>query len=250
MKFLSGHRLEINNLWKLTLGINEFVLYSNRIEPGYLNPLLILYGEQFNRGDRDNVMWSFDLSLHLLWKNYLYLEYLIDDYQYESTPPAPNKTGLIFGLHSTEPFNLPRLDLSFEYTKISKWVYTHKYPQNTYTNYSICLGNPLGPDADRIDITLKEYIKWNIITQFHFSYKRKGEGKIYESWETGMDPYPPFPSGIVESTILFETSVFLKPFPSSEFIPGWRTYKTTNLHNIDGWTKQQNEFFIDISLTF
>lgn len=249
-KYLSGHRLEISDIWGATFGFNEFVIFSNRLEPGYLNPFLILYGEQYNRGDRDNVFWSFDLSIYLFGKNRLYGEFLIDDFQYESTPPAPNKIGSIIGLHITEPFNLPRLDLLMEYTRIAKWVYTHKYPENTYSNYSLCIGHPFGPDSDGFDITLREFFRWNIIPKVHFGYRRKGEGRIYEPWEKEIDPNPSFPSGIVESTILFDVSIFLKPFPSSEFVPGWRTYRTENLHNVQDWTEQDNEFFINILLTF
>ncbi len=251
LKFLSGHRIEISNIHGITFGFNEFVVYSDRIEPGYLNPLLMLYGEQFNRGDRDNIFWSFDLSIYLFGKSKLYGEFLIDDFQYESTPPAPNKIGYIFGFHLTEPFRLPRLDIKMEYTKITKWTYTHKYPENTYSNYSLCIGHPFGPDGDGFDITVREFFRWNIIPQIHLGYRRKGEGKLYEPWEKGIDdPHPPFPSGIVQSTFLFDISFFLKPFPSSEFIPGWRTYRIENKHNIPDWIEQDNEFFINILLTF
>jgi len=245
-KYLSGHRLEISDIWGATFGFNEFVIFSNRFEPGYLNPFLILYGEQYNKGDRDNVFWSFDLSIYLFGSSRLYGEFLIDDFQYESTPPAPNKIGSIIGLHITEPFNLPRLDFLMEYKRIAKWVYTHKYPENTYSNYSLCIWHPFGPDSDGFDITLREFFRWNIIPEVHFGYRRKGEGRIYEPWEKEITPHPPFPSGIVESIILFDVSIFFKPFPSSEFIPGWRTYRTENLHNILDWTEQDNEFFINI----
>lgn len=138
-----------------------------------------------------------------------------------------------------------------EYTKITKWTYTHKYPENTYSNYSLCIGHPFGPDGDGFDITVREFFRWNIIPQIHLGYRRKGEGKLYEPWEKGIDdPHPPFPSGIVQSTFLFDISFFLKPFPSSEFIPGWRTYRIENKHNIPDWIEQDNEFFINILLTF
>lgn len=250
LKFLSGHRIEIGNIWGVTLGFNEFVIYSNRIEPGYLNPLFILYGEQYNRGDKDNIMWSFDFSIYLFRKAKLYGEFLIDDFQYEATPPAPSKFGSLLGVHITEPFSLPRLDISMEYTRIKKWVYTHKYPENMYSNYSVCIGHPFGPDGDGFDITLREFFRWNIIPQLHFGYRRKGEGRIDEPWEKGINPHPKFPSGIVKSTILFDISLFLKPFPSSEFVPGWRTYRTENSNNIRDWVEQDNEFFIKASLTF
>jgi|GEM_PF-3804297 len=250
MKFLAGHRAELKEIYGITFGFNEFVLFSGRIEPGYLNPLLILYGEQYNRGDRDNIMWSFDLSFHFLGKSKLYSEFLIDDFQYESTPPAPNKIGSLIGLQIAEPLNLPRLQGFFEYTRIAKWVYTHKYSENTYSNFSACLGHPLGPDGDELNITFKEYLRWNVIPQVHFGYIRKGEGNLQNPWQKDTDPHPPFPSGIVESTLLFEATIFLKPFRSCEYILGWKTYRTENLHNIQDWTEQDNEFYINISLTF
>ena len=249
-KYLSGHRIEISNIRGLTLGINEFVIYSGRIEPGYLSPLLILYGEQYNRGDRDNIFWGLDLSFYPMKKYRIYSEFLIDDFQYESSPPAPNKYGTILGLEITEPFHIPRFNLSMEYTIIRKWVYTHKYPENVYSNYSLCLGHPLGPDGDELNITIREILRWNVIPQLHFLYRRKGEGRLNEPWQPGIDPHPPFPSGIVKSTMLFDVSIFLKPFSSSEFTFGWKTYRNENLHNVDDWLEQDNEFFTNILLTF
>jgi hypothetical protein len=249
-KYLSGHRIEIKDILGITVGFSEFVLYSGRIEPGYLNPLLIIYGEQYNRGDRDNIFWYFDFSANLPGKNLLYGEFLIDDFQYESTPPAPNKIAYTLGLHTTEPFNIPRLDLLFEYTRITNWVYTHKFSENTYSNYGVCLGHQLGPDGDIFNITLTQYIRWNIIPKLHFSYSRKGEGRIYESWEKGMEPHPPFPSGIVKSILSFDISLFIKPSRFLEIEPGWKTYKIENVHNVLDWKKQNNEFFLNLYITF
>jgi hypothetical protein len=250
MKFLSGHRLEIRDIFGFSLGFNECVLYSERIEPGYLNPLLILYGEQYNRGDRDNVFWSFDISYYFLKRYKGYGEFLIDDFQYESTPPAPNKVGIIFGLHASEPLSIPRTDLTVEYTRITKWTYSHKYPENSYTNYSVCLGHPFGPDADGIDIILRGFITWNIIPELHLGYRRKGEGSITEPWESGIDPHPPFPSGTVQSSLLFDASLNLHPFSSSTITPGWRFSKIDNVSNLTDSTHSESELFIDVSITF
>ena len=249
-KYISGHRLEIKDFMGFTFGFNECVIYSDRIEPGYLNPLLILYGEQYNRGDRDNIFWSFDISFFLLEKNSIYAEFLIDDFQYESTPPAPNKIGLLAGIHVAEPLGFPRLEIIAEYARISKWVYSHKYSENTYSNYHLPLGHPFGPDAHGFDITLREFLFWNVIPQLHFGYKRKGEGRIYDPWEPGTEPHPPLPSGIIETTTCFDVSLFVKPFASSEFTPGWRTYSIENKRNVLDWKEQDNVFFINLLFTF
>jgi hypothetical protein len=249
-KYISGHRLELFNIWGTTVALSEFVIYSNRIEPGYLNPLLILYGEQFNRGDRDNVFWTLDVSRSLFGSNRIYAELLIDDFQYEPTPPAPNKVGVITGIHLVRPFSIPRFEVLLEYARIAKWTYSHKYPENTYSNYYLCLGHDLGPDADRLDITVREFLLWNIVPQLHVSYERHGEGRIYIPWESSTDPHPAFPSGTVSTKKTLDLSVFVKPFPSSEINMGWETFRIENKYNVQDWVEQDNAFFIDLMLTF
>jgi hypothetical protein len=249
-KYLSGHRLELFNVWGTTMGLSEFIIYSGRIEPGYLNPLLIIYGEQFNRGDRDNVFWALDVSRSFFGRNRAYAEFLIDDFQYESTPPAPNKVGLLAGIHLVNPLSIPRLALRIEYARITKWTYTHKYQENTYSNYYLCLGHELGPDAERIDIEVREYLRWNIVPQVHFSYERHGEGRIFIPWDNGTDPYPPFPSGIVMHRSALDISLFIKPFPSSEINAGWKTFRIENYYNVQDWLEQDNAYFVDLTLTF
>ncbi len=249
-KYFAGHRLELIDIWGTTIGLSECIIFSNRTEPGYLNPLLILYGEQYNRGDRDNMFWALDVSRSLFGTHRVYAEFLIDDFQYESSPPAPNKIGFLAGIHLIKPLFIPRCELLFEYTKISKWTYTHKYQENTYSNYRICIGHDLGPDADRIDILLRHYFRWNIIPQAHFSYIRRGEGRLSEPWEREIDPSPPFPSGVVMYRKALEVSIFFKPFPSSEMHAGWNTFRTENCHNREGWIEQDNAFSVDLTLTF
>lgn len=249
-KYISGHRMEVFDVWGTTIGLSEFVVYSGRIEPGYLNPLLIIYGEQYNRGDRDNIFWAVDVSRSLFGTNRMYAEFLIDDFQYESSPPAPNKVGILAGIHLVRPFGLPRTELLLEYARITKWTYTHKYQENTYSNYFFCLGHDLGPDADRMDITLRHFLRWNIVPQVHLSYERHGEGRIFIPWEQGIDPHPPFPSGTVMQRSTLDLSLFVKPFPSSELTLGWKTFRIEQKHNIPDWIEQDNAFSADLTLTF
>jgi hypothetical protein len=136
---------------------------------------------------------------------------LIDDYRYDSVPPAPNKLGYLAGLES---FPLEGLLVGGEYVHIDKWVYTQRKAINQYIKDTKCIGHWLGPDADLYKLMLDYRTPFGLNFGLSPSYIRQGEGRIdlpFED-EPGADPSPPFPSGVVQKTR--ELSASIEFFPS------------------------------------
>lgn len=86
-KYISGHRVE-GYFWdRFGFGISEVVVYGNRFEPGYLNPINIyLINEQpISRADGrvggsgDNVLMSVDMRLRPVDDFEIYGELMVDD---------------------------------------------------------------------------------------------------------------------------------------------------------------------------
>lgn len=201
MRFISTHRLGLA-LNKFQFGFSESILWGGEIEPLYLNFLLPYYLSQWGIDRNDNIMWCFDGSINFS-NTILFGEFLIDDYQFSEPPSGyteyPHKLGFQGGI---KKIIFEKIFFKVNYTYVDKWVYTHFVPENTYEDDSLCLGFPLGNDADRLSFVVKFFYNTKIFPKIAFEFIRKGEGSIYLPYEIERGPaYPAFPSGIVEKKI-------------------------------------------------
>ncbi len=195
-RYLSLHRFDLTR-GRSALGFAELILYGGRFEAQYLNPLIPYYVSQWSTNRDDNIMWAFD-GKFFIGQLKAYGELLIDDYRYDTVPPAPNKLGYLFGLQS---FYLEGLIVNAEYVRIDKWVYTQRRPTNTYIKDNKCIGHWIGPDGDLIRLSLNYRTRYGLNFEVIPSLRRKGIGKIEIPFEVeDGSPKPKFPSGTVETS--------------------------------------------------
>lgn len=209
-KYISGHRIE-GYFWdRFGFGMSEVVVYGNRFEPGYLNPINIyLINEQtISRADSrapgsgDNVLASVDLRFRPIDNFEIYGEMLVDD----GNPAASfyhwdTKFGILGGIYLTDPFGLPDTDFHVEYTFINQYTYTHVNPVNVYKHFTSVIGHHIGTDADNLWIELRRRFTDKLETVFGYELERHGEGDIDKSHPQGApkdDVWTPL-SGITES---------------------------------------------------
>ena len=209
-KYISGHRIE-GYFWdRFGFGMSEVVVYGNRFEPGYLNPVNIyLINEQtISRADSrapgsgDNVLASVDLRLRPIDNFEIYGEVLVDD----GNPAASfyhwdTKFGILGGIYLTDPFGLPDTDFHVEYTFINQYTYTHVNPVNVYKHFTSVIGHHIGTDADNLWIELRRRFTDKLETVFGYELERHGEGDIDKSHPEDApkdDVWTPL-SGITES---------------------------------------------------
>lgn len=202
-RYLVFHRIGLHLPGFLKCGFSEALLFSETLQPLYLNPFLPYYLAQWGIDRDDNIMWCFDIQLQL-WRSLFYGELLIDDYMYENDP-YPDKIAYRLGIKTT--FMNPLL-ATIHYTFVDKWVYTHHHSVNIYEQNNQSLGFPLGNDVDRIGLIVKYMTVYGIYPSGEITYERKGEGSIFLPYEEeGGDWNPPFPSGVVEKTLTFRFGV-------------------------------------------
>lgn len=199
-RFLAVHRLGLN-LKSFQLGFSESILWGNELEPVYLNVFLPYYLAQWGLHRDDNIMWQMDASFGFM-NTLLYAEFLIDDFQYgkpDGFERFPNKLALQAGIKRIiGGFLVAKLN----YTFVDKWVYTQRVAVNAYEKDGLPLGFPLGNDADRWLIDCRFITALGLYPGLKMEYIRQGEGTIFLPYETEQgDPNPPFPSGIVQTTI-------------------------------------------------
>jgi len=204
-RFLSGHRLDWIVWDGLEIGLTEVVLYGGdlrSIDPGYLNPLIPYYATQYNSDYDDNTLVSADFSWVLSPGVMAYGELLIDDLQYKGE--GPNAWGGTLGMHLAG-----RTDLIVEYTRLSRWAYTHRITECQYIHYGSPIGYPLGPDGDLITIEWSKFLTPDLWAGIRVSHRRKGAATIEDRYKG--ERVKGFPSGVVERDIDAELQVIYRP---------------------------------------
>ena len=209
-KYISGHRVE-GYFWdRFGFGLSEVVVYGDRFEPGYLNPINIyLINEQpISRADGrvpgsgDNVLMSVDMRLRLVDDFEIYGELMVDDGN-----PAANfkhwdtKFGILGGIYLTDPFGIADTDFHAEYAFINQYAYTHVNPVNVYKHFTTPIGHQIGSDADNLWVELRRRWTDRLETTFGYELERHGSGNIDKQHPADApkdDVWTPL-SGITES---------------------------------------------------
>ncbi|MCE2399710.1 hypothetical protein J4G08_02355 [Candidatus Poribacteria bacterium] len=209
-KYISGHRLE-GYFWdRLGLGISEVIIFGNRFEPGYLNPVNIyLINEQtISRADSrvpgsgDNILISADIRLRPIDNFEIYGEVMIDDGNPVSVfKHWDTKFGILGGIYLTDPYGLSDTDFHVEYAFINQYAYTHINPVNVYKHFTTPIGHHIGSDADNLWIELRRRFTDKLETVFGYELERHGEGNIDKNHPSDApkdDVWTPL-SGVTES---------------------------------------------------
>ena len=208
-RYFAGHRFDIRLHKKLKLGIFESIIFGGvgrTAEFNYLNPLMSYHAEQLNNNVNDNSFIGGDFVWYPKQNYKLYGQLFIDDYQIEKETQGdqePNEYGFILGGYAVNL--LPSYDLRIEYIKITNRTYNQAYERNRYTFENNSLGYFNENDFDKTNISFTRWLSTKSSASLNFSYKRKGEGNISDSWtEPWLDSnepyYETFPFGTVEKT--------------------------------------------------
>ena len=185
-KYLSGHRLEVLVFPRLRFGIHEVVVYANRFELHYLNPITIYFFAvpvlepiELN----DNMLNGVDFEFIPIKNLKLYGELMVDDYQMQDINPHnwANLFGILSGAYYVDAFGLDNTDLHVEYAFVNQFSYTHLLPINRYQHYDYIIGHWLGPDADDLRCDIIHYLSDRLSLKLTYELERHGEGAIDKS---------------------------------------------------------------------
>lgn len=180
-KYLAAHRVELSPRPWLDIGLQEVVIYGDRgPELAYLNPFMFFWAAQSYLGDKDNVMMTLDVDLRPApgWR--LYAAYTIDDLKKLKvfSDDFANKFSLQAGLLWTDPLGWSDTDVRGEYVRIEPWIYTHKFPINTFRHFDAPLGHALGPNSDRWQASIEHRWRHDFSTRLRWSYARHGDNEL------------------------------------------------------------------------
>lgn len=189
-RFISAHKIEfLIKKTKLALSEVALIYYKNgeHLPIQFLNPLNVMYVLQWNDPDEGNTIPTnlfWDLSLEQQIKNHsLYMELLIDDFQYDNPPGDMNEPNHL-AFTAGDSFDISGFDITLEYSLATRWVYGLYAPAGRYTAYGFPLGTEEGNDFDRVYLNINRRIG-NYSVYFKGFYKRKGEGTLDKMWPSG-----------------------------------------------------------------
>jgi hypothetical protein len=199
-KYYVNHSVLINLMKGLQLQVGESVIYSDKIQPGYLLPLMFfkawdqyVSGNNLNAGANTQVYGQLSSRNHL--KNtHLYATLFIDEISPQvifNSAKSRNQLGFNLGGSITDLPGLPYVTLNAEYTRINPFVYQNLLPAQDYNNNGYVMGDWMGSNADR----LIGEIKYTPLPRLRFTLRhellRKG-GANSEEQQYFAQPQPKF----------------------------------------------------------
>lgn len=180
-KRLAAHRLEVAVAPWMDLGFEEMVVYGDRgLEPSYLNPLMFYWAAQSYLGDKDNVLMGVDADFHPGHGVRAYFAYVVDDLKKARifSSDFANKFSFQTGALWVDPLGFSDTDLRAEYVRIEPWIYTHKFPIDTYRHFDAPLGHSLGPNSDRLQAEWTRRFAGGWGTRLVASRTRHGDNEV------------------------------------------------------------------------
>ena len=253
-RYMAGHRLDVT-LGRTVLGLTETVVYGGR-GPDWLYfwPVAWYYANQFNeRTNTDNVLWSVDAKTSVLHPFTLYGSLLIDDFQFERSAGYPDKLAADAGVRWVTSA-LAGLELRAQYRWVDIYTYSHDDPLSVYVSGAgdlaggdVLLGGSPGPDADAwfADATVYPRANWPVSAGVFGG--RIGEGNDLRRFVLHVDdPNPPFPSGIVETSLGLRASTRWE-LPRDRWIAAEYTHvNADNRGHVPGRDDSSGAFHVEI----
>jgi hypothetical protein len=205
-KFMATHSLSFFPVKGLSLSIGESIIYSDKMDVGYLIPVIVFkaYDQissryRINSGSNGQFFFQASSRNHLKGMH-AYTTLFIDEIRSSemfNRSKSRNQIGFNFGASITDLI-LPYLTIGTEYTRINPFVYQNLIPAQTYTNQNYLMGDWIGQNADRLTAWVKYNPMPRLSTKIRLDYIRKGEDGSLEN-QYYAEPQPGFLSNKVEN---------------------------------------------------
>ena len=212
-KFLATHSIEVQAMKGLHIAIGESIIYSDKMDPGFLIPINLFKFYDNNRSNYlieagSNGQYFLSVSSRNQIKNtHLYTTLFIDEIKVSALfnkTESRNQLGFNLGGSITDVL-IPYLSLGAEYTRVNPFVYSNLIPAQTYSSYNYNLGDWMGNNFDRAIVFAKysPMAKLKLVARFQ-KIRKGGAGTIYEQY--AVQPQPVFLFDYIKT----RTDVFLQ----------------------------------------
>ena len=198
-KYLATHSIEVQAMKGLNIAIGESIVYSDKMDPGFLIPINLFKFYDNNRSNYlieagSNGQYFLSLSSRNQIKNtHLYSTLFIDEIKVSSLfnkTESRNQLGFNLGGSITDVL-IPYLSLGAEYTRVNPFVYSNLIPAQTYSSYNYNLGDWMGNNFDKTMLFVKytPIAKLKLVARYQ-KIRKGGLGTIYQQY--AVQPQPAF----------------------------------------------------------
>lgn len=154
-KFTTMHHLSVNINDHLNFGVFEATVFSrDRVDLGYLNPVILYRYVESSQGSADNALIGLDFKGNFLSHFLVYSQLMLDEFRINELRAGKgnwtNKFAVQVGAKYIDAFGVPNLDLQAEVNLARPYTYSHEKSatvsagQTNYATYSQPLAHPLG----------------------------------------------------------------------------------------------------------
>jgi hypothetical protein len=205
-KFMVTHSLNFFPVKGLSLSIGESMVYSDRIDAGYLIPVMFFkaydqYASRYKISTGSNGQFFFQASSrNHLPGTHVYGSLFIDEIRAsEMFNPAKSRNQIGFNVGgSVTDLLIPYLTFGIEYTRLNPFVYQNLIPAQSYTNQNYAIGDWIGQNADRLTLWGDYNPVPRLTLAFQYNHIRKGaDGSVEDQYYA--EPQPKFLSGGISS---------------------------------------------------
>ena len=205
-KYLATHSIEVQAMKGLNIAVGESIVYSDKMDPGFLIPINLFKFYDNNRSNYlieagSNGQYFLSVSSRNQIKNtHLYSTLFIDEIKVSSIfkkTESRNQLGYNLGGSITDII-IPYLSLGAEYTRVNPFVYSNLIPAQTYSSYKYSLGDWMGNNFDRTILFAKytPIAKLKLVARYQ-KIRKGGSGTIYQQY--AVQPQPSFLSDYIKN---------------------------------------------------
>lgn len=198
-KFIASHSLQVTPTKGLTFALGESIVYSDRMDPGFLIPFMLFKVYDNNRSfnnlnaGSNGQLFAQVSSRNHIKKTHLYATLFIDEIRLSTMfnpQRSRNQIGVNAGFSATDVL-LPYLTVGAEYNRVNPFVYQNFVPAQNYNHHNWLMGDWNGANSDR----LMAYLRYNpmprLRTLLRVQSIRKGaQGSIFDQYFA--EPQPRF----------------------------------------------------------
>jgi len=259
-KNIVAHRLDFDVAEWLDIGLYETVIFGNRrFELAYVNPINFYRSAEHFLGDDDNAAIGADFEFLLIPNVKLYGELFIDDL---STSKGSrfygNKVAYLAGGYWVDALKIKNLDARIEYARTRPFVYTHRNPINTHSNFNTGLGHWIGPNSDLLLLRAQYRFSKSLFMAATFESFRHGAnqpdknigGNINRNADLTTPQFIDFLDGERERSNRLGFEISYEVFRNLYLELNYSTASARNVFLPNGvrGPVERNEFFFNLSL--
>ena len=178
-KYIAANMLEFTPWNGVNIAVGESEIYGG---PGrspellYFIPIMLFKSAEHYVDNQDNSQIFFNFKLNVLKNFDFYLPIFVDELSTTkvlSPTQNHNQVGFTLGGNAYDLF-YHDTKINVEYTRINPWVYNHQYPEDTYQNHGVNLGDWIGQNADLFTASVYHRPLYNLEIGLKFQSLRKG----------------------------------------------------------------------------